>query len=179
MGARQQGSTPKKTARRSPWPAVFLAALRQRPNVRYACTQAGIDRSTPYRYRETHPEFAEQWDVALREGVEALESEAWRRAAEGTDKPVYQCGELVGTIREYSDTLAIFLLKAHAPEKYRETKPESFTPEQLREACDDAFSSGQKAAAEFMDSQFGLLIGILTPDQLDEYRRRGRANDDG
>lgn len=29
-------------------------------------------------------------------------------------------GEQCGTIREYSDTLAIFLLKAHKSEKYRE-----------------------------------------------------------
>ncbi|WP_162148545.1 hypothetical protein [Asticcacaulis sp. AC402] len=35
-------------------------------------------------------------------------------------EPVYHLGKTVGAIRKYSDTLAIFLLKAHAPEKYRE-----------------------------------------------------------
>ena len=43
-----------------------------------------------------------------------------RRAFEGTDEPVYYKGEECGSVRKYSDTLAIFLLKAHAPEKYRE-----------------------------------------------------------
>ncbi len=45
----------------------------------------------------------------------------------GTEKPVFGSmgqglgsGE-VGRIREYSDTLLIFLLKAAQPEKYRET----------------------------------------------------------
>ena len=38
----------------------------------------------------------------------------------GIDEPVYQGGALVGTRRFFSDTLAIFLLKAHRLEKYRE-----------------------------------------------------------
>ena len=47
-------------------------------------------------------------------------SAARRRAAEGTLKPVYQGGKLVGEIREFSDTLLIFLLKGKRPEVYRE-----------------------------------------------------------
>lgn len=57
---------------------------------------------------------------ALDDAVDDMELEAKRRAFKGTLKPVYQGGEKVGEIREYSDTLAIFLLKAHRPEKYRE-----------------------------------------------------------
>ena len=49
-----------------------------------------------------------------------LEPEAIRRAVEGVEKPVYQGGELVGYVREYSDTLLIFLLKGGKPHKYRE-----------------------------------------------------------
>jgi hypothetical protein len=33
----------------------------------------------------------------------------------------------LATIKEYSDTLAIFLLKAHAPEKYRENSKVELT----------------------------------------------------
>ena len=49
-----------------------------------------------------------------------MELEARRRAVKGTDKPVFQRGEQVGTIREYSDTLLMFLLKANKPEKFRD-----------------------------------------------------------
>ena len=35
-------------------------------------------------------------------------------------KAVYHMGEVVGTEREYSDTLLIFLLKGAMPEKYHE-----------------------------------------------------------
>jgi hypothetical protein len=52
--------------------------------------------------------------------VDTLEAEADRRAAEGTLRPVFYKGEQCGEIREYSDTLLIFRLKALRPEKYRE-----------------------------------------------------------
>lgn len=51
--------------------------------------------------------------------VERMENEARRRAVEGTLRPVFHGGAQVGEVREYSDTLLIFLLKAHDP-KYRD-----------------------------------------------------------
>jgi hypothetical protein len=53
-------------------------------------------------------------------GADALEDEANRRAREGVERPVYQGGKFVGAIREFSDTLLIFLLKGLKPEKFRE-----------------------------------------------------------
>ncbi|MDP2936788.1 MAG: hypothetical protein Q8O86_09895 [Dehalococcoidia bacterium] len=38
----------------------------------------------------------------------------------GTEKPVFQGGQQVGVVREYSDVLLIFLLKGARPEKYRD-----------------------------------------------------------
>ncbi len=55
------------------------------------------------------------YHLATREFLEAV-----RRAVEGTEKPVYQQGRLVGHVQEYSDTLLIFLLKGRRPEKYGE-----------------------------------------------------------
>lgn len=43
-----------------------------------------------------------------------------RRAREGVDEPVFYQGDECGSVRKYSDTLAIFLLKGAMPEKYRE-----------------------------------------------------------
>lgn len=98
----------------------FLKELAKRANVSTSAKAAGVDRGTPYRWREADSEFAEAWDAAVEVAVDALESEAWRRAAIGTMKPVYQKGQLVGRIREYSDTLMVVLLKGHRREKYSE-----------------------------------------------------------
>ena len=99
---------------------AFLKELRRRGNVSDAARAAGVDRSTPYRWREAEPEFAAAWDDAVEVAVDSLEKEAWRRARDGVLKPVYQKGEKVGQVREYSDQLMVTLLKAHRPEKYRE-----------------------------------------------------------
>ncbi|MCG3177495.1 MAG: hypothetical protein MOGMAGMI_02469 [Candidatus Omnitrophica bacterium] len=100
------------------WRDVFLNALAECPNVTRAAAEADVPKQTAYRARSTSAKFAEQWDEALRQGVDALEGEALRRAQFGTEKPVFQGGVLVGHVTEYSDTLMMFLLKAHNPEKF-------------------------------------------------------------
>lgn len=101
---------------------AFCAALAvSGGNVSRACQAVDITRMTAYRWRENDPEFAQAWERAKRIGLEALEDEATRRAFEGTERPVFYMGKkLRHTIKEYSDTLAIFLLKGGMPEKYRE-----------------------------------------------------------
>lgn len=100
--------------------SAFCAALADTGNVSRACKAIDISRYTAYQWRQDDPEFAKDWDAALNAAVYAMEDEARRRAFEGTVEPVHYMGDRVDTIRKYSDTLAIFLLKAHAPEKYRE-----------------------------------------------------------
>lgn len=90
--------TPEKS-----WRAPFLEALRAHGVVTKAAQQAGVSRWTVYNERTTDPAFAEEWEAALALGVDALEDAAKMRAFEG------------------SDTLLIFLLKSHRPERYRET----------------------------------------------------------
>jgi hypothetical protein len=100
--------------------AAFCSALAETGNVSKACKAVDISRYTAYQWRQDNPEFVKGWDAALNAAVYAMEDEARRRAFEGTVEPVHYMGDRVDTIRKYSDTLAIFLLKAHAPEKYRE-----------------------------------------------------------
>lgn len=89
-------------------------------NVTRACEAVGIGRRSVYEWRDDDAEFAAAWNEALEAGTEELEEEARRRALRGTEEPVFYKGEPCGAIRKYSDTLAIFLLKANKPEKYRE-----------------------------------------------------------
>jgi hypothetical protein len=90
-------------------------------NVTRAAEAAGVSRRAPYDWRADDASFAEAWDEALEAACDALEAEARRRAYEGWEEPVYQKGALVGRIRKYSDRLLEVLLRAHRPEKYRET----------------------------------------------------------
>lgn len=99
---------------------AFCAALAETGIVAKACKAVDISRMTAYGWRDDIPEFAAAWDKALKVGITALEDEAHRRAFEGVDEGVYHQGVLMDTQKKYSDTLAIFLLKAHAPDKYRE-----------------------------------------------------------
>ena len=84
------------------WHAKFLAILSTTCNVTLAARGAGIARVTAYEHYRLLPDFKAAWDDAKEAAVEILEAEAWQRA------------------RKVSDTLIIFLLKAHKPTKYRE-----------------------------------------------------------
>lgn len=105
--------TPKKREQ-------FLERLAETASVTAAATATKISRKTWYQHRNSDKDFAESWEAALDTGTDALEDEAVRRAHEGVLKPVFHGGKQVGEIREYSDTLLMFSLKARRPEKYRE-----------------------------------------------------------
>lgn len=109
--------TPEKA-----WRAPFLEALRTHGVVSEAAKVANISRWTVYNERAIDPDFAQEWEAALALGVDALEDAAKKRAFEG------------------SDTLLIFLLKAHKPEKYRETTRSiqvNVTPDDLQHMSDE------------------------------------------
>lgn len=98
----------------------FLELLAETGHVVRSCELAGVSRTHAYRMRNSDPDFAALWDEALTLAVGTIEDEAHRRAVHGVDTPVYYKGEECGSVRKYSDTLLMFLLKAHKPEKYRE-----------------------------------------------------------
>ncbi len=104
--------TAKKTGGRKPpvklpdtaWHRAFIRALKTCPVVSHAASVAKVTRKTAYEHYKTYPDFAADWDDALAQGIEALEAAAFQRA------------------QSMSDTLTIFLLKAHKPEVYAEQK---------------------------------------------------------
>lgn len=101
MAERSANAAPQRTRRRD-WSARFLEVFRSTCNVRLSADAAGIDRDTAYRRRARDPRFAARWAQAEQDGIDVLEAEARRRAL------------------TTSDTLLLFLLKTHRPEKYRE-----------------------------------------------------------
>jgi hypothetical protein len=105
----------------------FLMALAERGHVGESATAVGIDRSTVYAWRKEDPAFEAAYQSALDQSVTQLEDEARRRAHDGWEEPVWHLGQQCGTVRKFSDTLLIFLLKANKPEKYRETSRHEIT----------------------------------------------------
>jgi hypothetical protein len=102
---------------------AFLKNLERFGNLTLAAEAAGIDRGTAYRWMRD-PAFAELVDAANETATERLEAEAWRRAHDGNEyvRRSYWKGQVVGedVKREYSDVLMLALLKARAPQRYRE-----------------------------------------------------------
>lgn len=111
--------TPKKRSKPD-WAPKLLLKLAETANIKAACKAAKVGRTAFYGRRETDAVFAKAVQEALEEATDDLELEARRRAKDGTQKPVYYQGLKCGVINEYSDTLMIFLLKAHRPEKFRD-----------------------------------------------------------
>jgi hypothetical protein len=108
--------TPKK---KGASPRAFLAAYAETCSVTRAAKAAKIDRSTHYAWLTSDEEYRNAFAEAREQAADTLEDEAVRRAHEGVQRPVTVAGQKV-LVREYSDTLLIFLLKAIRPEKYRE-----------------------------------------------------------
>jgi len=99
---------------------AFLAEYRLCATVTHAAEIALISRRTHYVWIEKDSAYAAAFEEAKVAASDALIKEARRRAVQGVEEPVFYKGELVQTIRKYSDTLLIFLLKGALPEVYRE-----------------------------------------------------------
>lgn len=93
----------------------FLSHLRATGNVTAAAEKSGVSRSSAYALRNADAAFRAAWDDAMESALDDLEAELMRRAREGTEKPVFYGGETVGSIRSYSDSLAMFLLRSRRP----------------------------------------------------------------
>jgi hypothetical protein len=99
--------------------SAVLAAYEELANVTKACKKAKVPRRTFYSW-VNEEDFQKRFEESSKVALGVLEDEAMRRATDGVVKPVYQQGKKVGTVKNYSDTLLIVLLKARAPEKYKE-----------------------------------------------------------
>lgn len=122
------------------WVPVFLLTMRETCNVRASCEAAGVSSQHANQYKDLHPEFAEMWENARQDAIDALEHSSWQRALHGVDKLKFDSngralvdprtvkysedGEVVSfeyyTERTFDSGLAKFFLTSHRPEIYRE-----------------------------------------------------------
>jgi len=97
---------------------LFLKTFGDVGRIDISADNCHIGRNTVYKWIREDKKFAADLDAAKVEACLSLEDEAVRRARYGVDKPVYQRGVCVGHVREYSDTLLIFLLKCWNRARY-------------------------------------------------------------
>lgn len=80
----------------------FLRARRNGATIREAAAFAGVDKTTPYRWCDQDPEFAQAWRESRDSLVEDLEMQAFQQAFRG------------------DRTLLMFLLKSYKPETFNQ-----------------------------------------------------------
>jgi len=142
----------------------FLEHFAVYGNVLRAAQAARVQRTQIYRWLEDDEEFTTAYRFAELEATEVLEFEARRRAVDGVDKQrrVYDSrGNLIDEYTEtsYSDTLLIFLLKARAPEKYRDRYQVEHTGSlQVTEELDDVISRRLEELAASGESETALAL---------------------
>lgn len=103
--------------------ARFLETLRATANVTKSAAAINVSRNAVYVLRAADEAFAAEWDDAVEEATDTLETEARRRALDGWDEPVFWQGEICGVVRKYSDRLLETMLRANRA-KYRASSVE-------------------------------------------------------
>lgn len=140
----------------------FLEVFAEHGIISHAADAVGIDRNSVYYWQEHDDQFAAAFAQAEIHATEVLESVARRRAVDGVDKQrrVYDSrGNLIDEYTEttYSDTLMIFLLKARAPEKYRDRHDITTGGQPLQHATADIDQAIDRRLAELATRDEGPI----------------------
>ena len=104
--------------------AIYLNHLARTGRIIESATMAGVSHSAVKNRRLSKPEFKLLEAEAKEIFIESMEERAHEMAFIGIEEPVFQGGELVGHRTRLSEKLVEFLLKANAPDKYRDNKIE-------------------------------------------------------
>lgn len=130
---------------------AFLDVLASGLTVIDAAEAAGIPLRHIYKRREADPAFKAQWAEAYMIGNNALEKAARRRGVDGWNEPVFHQGEVCGTVRKYSDSLLMFLMKARDPYKYCDRTRAAQIEREIAEMIEKSNSSATVTAANILE----------------------------
>jgi hypothetical protein len=107
----KKGTAKSRVEDRASDQARFLTAFAIIGTISGAALAAKVGKRTHYNWLETDETYAARYEATHEEAIDKAEQELRRRGVEGYNKPVFQGGKMVGTIREFSDTCLIFYLK--------------------------------------------------------------------
>lgn len=135
---------------------AFLKAYSQLGQIASAAKAAKVNRITHYEWLAGNPTYRGAFEAAREDVADKLEREAFRRAHNGVDEPVFYEGEAVGKIRKYSDVLLIFLLKGLRPEKFRER-------------YEHTGAGGKPLNPDHITHTHKMDLSVFSDDELDQY----------
>lgn len=99
----------------------FLEALAKDGRRNAAARAVGVSPSTVSKWLKDDEQFADAFREAQQDLTELLEESALEKAIDGKlEKRFDKDGNLISERYVYSDTLHVLLLKANAPEKYKD-----------------------------------------------------------
>jgi phage protein D len=93
--------------------AEMCAQLAASCNVAASCRAVGMSQQGFYKLLRRDAVFRAECDAAVAEIYGRLELAVLERQLKGRRKPVFHAGKQVATITEYSDAIALALLRAH------------------------------------------------------------------
>ncbi len=109
----------------------FMRHYANSANITLSARHIGVTRRTIYDWMAADPVFKAAIENGKEEGIDLLEAEIKRRGYDGYEQErVTTKGEVVA-VKQYSDNLAMFLLKGERPEKYRDNYPVNLAPIQI------------------------------------------------
>ena len=89
-----------------------------------ACEIVGVSRDAHYRWLQEYPEYRRDFEASREKLSDLLEGECIRRAFLGVEKPVTVAGQRE-VIREFSDQLLMFWLKARNRKVFGEKRDDT------------------------------------------------------
>lgn len=140
----------------------LLDNIAMNASVTMACEAAMISRTAFYDRKRDDPEFASRFEEAWERGYERMEEICRKRAYDGYEVPVYYKGEQVDCMTQYSDTLAMFLLKANRPKKFVD-RSEVTTRGTNVNLGFDASKMTDEELRDMLTEKKGILEGAVLP----------------
>jgi hypothetical protein len=101
------------------WRPKFLSALSASCSFTFAARAANVAYNTFRLHQRNDPEFARQVAEAEEEAFDLLHARCFKAVVEGELEPVYFQDKIAGHTRKFDSRLAIELLRAHMPDKFK------------------------------------------------------------
>lgn len=143
---------------------LFLEGVSRSNSITKVCAELNLSRVVVYAMKAQDSVFKQRLFDAQTIGVDAWEDEAARRAFDGVERKVFHQGVQIDTIKEYSDSLAIAMLRGAKPERYAlQTRNETVVGGSLGinlETLSDAELN------EKIDAKLSLLGAITKADAI-------------
>ena len=164
---------------------LFIATLADTGSVTQAARAVGKSPKSAYELRRA-PDgagFDRAWVAAVRQGMNRLVDECLERAMNGTEVAVYDKeGRVIGMRTRHHDRMAMFLLRAHMPDLFRDAhkadraKGEALPPRpepvaEALKAIDPVAPTAPHALLSPDELDTALEVANIVPGQLPRWRR--------